>query len=663
MANNNAIWIVLAIILIIVVVPKLNVGNFAVGDTYAEDSNDIIYQTFREGSQCASNFYQSSTLYGKLYISDVTAVVTHVGGNWRWNVEPEYCTANSPYFYAGASIPGTPYAACPPYSDSSTASNSPTSGTLSDALGTYCKTIQQYCIDQNLPSYQAGESAFFDPNTANGIDEIKCNAYCKPSLGTCVMRSDGRYEAQVCTPDGASISHKICLDTCNEGQCTGSEAVYIDIPGLTGLTKGEDVNARPVLKFHEAPKSGQLLTGVIYQNQQQISGPVYGYTNSQGEALLQFKNVQALKGYAQLVVSATVEGITGDQNLDIYFSDAAPVVMDIPSTSETYFYGDSITLPVRLYLGATPLAGIVMIGEIYSDNNLIASDMSTTNSNGTVVFNFYNVQTTGNAELRVTAKNIAGQDKTSISKLTFSGSVLQFKSTTSSYTQPNTQPIKFNVNIQDNLHRAIADSQVNNLTVMASLSNGKITGSSYKYLGSGDYEINVNVNGTGVFLGKLSLLYSGELFVSSTIQIDVSTSSIGVDVSKIPAAATLNSTTNIPFTFTDSTGNLVDPDSITVIISLPSGYQQENLTKSALTRTGVGSYNFNYEFKQVEKHTFDIYGEKSGLSTGRATAGVAVSSSGSNYGPGPGLNFASAQWYLAGIAIVIAVVYLVRRKK
>lgn len=663
MGKNNLIWIIIGILIIFLVLPRLNLNLFAVGDTFEPDSKTLLYQTFRSGSQCSSNFYQSSLNYGKLYLSDVTAVVIYDNGIFKWNVPAEYCMS-SVYFYEGGSIPGTPYASCLPYSDCSTASNFPTSGTKSNGLGAFCKSIQQYCIDENLPSYKAGQSASYDPDVPNGIPEIKCNAYCKPNLGTCVRKADTRWESQICAPEADRIVHKICADECNAGSCTGSEAIYIDISPLSNLVVGEDVNARPTLYFHEAPKSGVTLTGTIYQNQQIIAGPVTGFTDSQGKALLQFKNVQAIKGYAKLVITANIEGLIGTQELDIYFNDIPPIIIDLPSTAGTYYYGSSITIKPTLYLGATPQANIVIIGEIWNNNLIVASDTETTDSSGKVTLDFYNVEALGDAELRVTAKNINNRDKTVVSKMTFSGSVLQFQTTTESYVQPNTQPIKFTVNIQDNLHRWITESQITNLQPIATLSQGQILKSNYKYLGDGDYEISFNVSGTGVFLGKISLEYNGQTYVSPTIQIDVRVSSISIDASKIPASSYINTTETIKFLFADSTGNLIDPDTIDVIISLPSGYQEETLSKADLTRVSLGVYSFSYLFKNVEKHTIDLYGSKEGLAEGHARASIAVSAVGDDFGPGPGFGFGNLQYFIyAGIAILLIIIFFGRKKE
>jgi len=659
---KNANWIIIGILIaIILVLPRLNIGLFGIGDVYMSDSPTLLYQTFRSGSQCASNFYQSSINYGKLYIGDITAIVTYDSGIFRWNVPPEYCTS-SVYFYEGASIPGTPYASCPPYSDASTASNFPSGGVSSDGKGTFCKTIQQYCIDENLPNYKLGQAASYDPDASNGIPEIKCNAYCKPNLGTCVMRTDGRWESQICAPEADRLIHKICLDECNAGSCTGSEAIYIDISPLNNLVIGEDVNAIPTLFFHEAPKSGEELVGTITQNLQIIAGPVTGFTDSQGKAILQFKNVQAVKGFAKILIKADIEGLVGQQEMDIYFDDIPPIMIDLPSTAQTYFYGDSITITPTLYLGATPQPNIVMIGEIWNNGIVISSDTQTTDATGKVNLNFYNVEAFGEAELKITAKNIGGRDKTAISKLTFSGSILKFASTTESYIQTNKEPIKFTVNVQDNQFRWITESQITNFQIISSLSYGQIIASSYKYLGDGDYAISVNVTGTGVFLGKVSFDYLGSNFTSPTIQIDVRVSAISIDTSKIPASSYINFTETIPFSFTDSTGNLIDPDTINVIISLPSGYQEKLLSKSDLTRVSLGVYSFQYTFLQVEKYTFDVYATKESLAEGHARGSTAISGTGTT-GPGPSFGFGNLKYFLyAGIAIFIIIILLGRKK-
>ena len=666
MAKDNTILIIAGIIILFLVLPKIDFSlDFSSGGLfsivgYEPDSKDLIYQTFRSGSQCSSNFYQSHSTYGKLYLSDVTGVVVYDAGTFYWNVPGEYCQS-SIYFYEGASIPGTPYAACLPFPDSSTASNYPSSGTLSDGLGGFCKSIQQYCIDENLPNYQQGQSASYDPNEPNGIPEIKCNAYCKPNLGTCVMRGDGRWESQICRPDGTSIVHKVCVDECDAGVCVGSEAIYIDIEPLSNLVIGEDVNVYPTLLFHDALTPNEELVGTIYQNQQQIAGPVTGFTDSSGVALLQFKNVQAIKGFATLVVTADIEGLTGLQELDIYFDDIPPVVIDFPSTTQTYYFGDSVETTLRLYLGATPQPNIMMVGKIWNEGQVVASDTETTDSNGYVTFNFYDVEAIGPAELRVTVHNIAGRDVEAVSKMVFSGSLLQFETTTSSYIQPNKNPIKYMVNVKDNKYREITLSQITNLHAEATLSNGEIVYSEVQYFGNGDYEASVDVTGTGIFLGRIGFNYLGGDFISPAIQIDVRVTTISVDVSQIPVASMVGITETISFSLVSSTGELIDPDEIEVIITLPTGFEDKTLTKTDLTKVSEGVYSFDYTFNQVEKHTFDIYADKGDYAKGHARASVVVSGvDDDTFGPSIGLG--NLEYILYAVIAFIIFIFFMRRK-
>jgi len=655
--NKNLVWIVLVVIaLALFVLPKFPL--FAVGDVYATDSSKLTYQTFRSGSQCSSNFYQSHSTYGKLYISDVTAVVIYENGGFIWNTPNEYCIP-SVYFYEGASLPGTTYAGCPPYQDASTALNYPSSGTLSDGQGSFCKSIEQYCIDENLPNYQAGQDAYYDPNPSNGIPEIKCNAYCKPNLGTCIMGPDGKWESQICYSDGSHIVHKTCLDECADGECTGSEAIYIDIPPIDNLVIGEDLVVRPILEFHGAPEANEELIGTIYQNQQTIAGPVIGYTNSFGEAIIQFNDIQAIKGFANLVIIADIAGLPGVQDMEIYFDDALPANIFIPSTSGTYHFGDRVEVEVQLLIGGEGYPNNLIKAKIESGGEVVSETTDITDSGGYANLIFPSVEAIDEAIL-IVSSTVNGVEKISTSDMFFSGITILFEPTTESYTQSNKVPVVFFVEAKDALFRDISPELINNLQAITSLTQGTTSNEVIEYLGNGLYQISTDVEGTGVFLGKLAFEYEDIYFESPSIQITVGVVTLSIDTSKIAPLAYIGETETYEISFASSLGFPITPDAVEIIVSLPSGFEEETLTLNDLIKTGEGKYVFDYSFTQVEKHTFDIYLDKEGYTRGSARASVSVTSEEGDFGPGIG---GISKWVWISLAGAIVLFFVMGRRK
>ena len=181
-------------------------------------------------------------------------------------------------------------------------------------------------------------------------------------------------------------------------------------------------------------------------------------------------------------------------------------------------------------------------------------------------------------------------------------------------------------------------------------------------MGSGVYEVSSEVNGTGIFLGRILFNYQGQSFESPSIKIDVESATISVGTNLIPPSTALDTEETLTISFASSAGKALDPDEITIRVSLPSGYEEDVLYLKDLKRISEGTYEFNYLFTQVEKYSFDIVAKKGGFATGNAKATVSVTGSGDT---GPGLGgFGNLEYiFYAAIGLIILFVIISARRK
>lgn len=405
-----------------------------------------------------------------------------------------------------------------------------------------------------------GTFGVIDPSPYNGIDELKCDAYCRSGQRECVVRDDGLNESQHCLLDGSEIEHEICYSGCEEGIC--SPKVRIEFPSVEDHNYGDDINLTTRLLIGDEPySSSTLVTGRIEMGGTSIK-EVSNYTNENGYSTLIFKDIKA-SGFVSLVVSTTIRGIEIEKSTDIFFS----------------------------------------------------------------------------------------------------GTPISFESTTESYTQSNAGNITFLVEITDENYQPVYPELIYDLRADNSLTDGTIIGDKIEYIGSGIYEVNSKVNGTGIFSGRILFTYKGESFESSSINIEVEYSTISVGTNLIDPSATLGTTGSYTIVFTSPTGEKIDPDEITIKISLPTGYQEETLTIDDLIKKDIGTYEFEYSFSEVEKYSFDIYAIKDGFAGGNAKATVAVSGSEGSFGPGPSFGIGNLQWILIGVVILVIIFIIVQVRK
>ena len=419
-------------------------------------------------------------------------------------------------------------------------------------LGTYTYEEGIEIIDD------CGSFDVIDPSPYNGLDELKCDAYCRAGLRECVVRSDGFNESQYCILDGSEIEHEVCYSGCENGICTPQ--VRIEIPSIIDYNYEDDINITVRLLIgDEVYSTSTLMVGRIEMGGASISENS-NYTNENGYTTLRFENVKAA-GFVSLVVSTMIRGIEYQEIKEIFFS----------------------------------------------------------------------------------------------------GMPISFELTTESYTQSNAGNITFLVEVMDTNYRPISPELITDLRADTSLSEGTILGNYINYQGSGIYEVGSEVSGTGVFSGRLLFTYKEVSFESPSINIDVEYVTISVGTSLIKPMAILNTTETYTIMFASPTGELLDPDEITIKVSFPTGYEEDILTIDDLIRIDVGTYEFDYYFSEVEKYSFDIYASKEGFAGGNAKATVSVTGEEGAFGPGPAFGFENLKWVVFGIIVIIAFFLIIKR--
>lgn len=595
--NNTIIWIIGIVILFLVLSPQIDFkGMFAIGD-YSPDSENLVYQV-HEGikliedgciiEQRNSGTYDtylscSTWLYREQedgYIDfsvQGTPFLWHKDGiEWRWIYEMsssifgcqlKYYKTGLWTYLAAVKLDGGRI--IKEISDLYTYTNSDLGLPIKESyigyispdwimrgtcpLGTY--TYEESIIEVD----DCGSFGAVDPFIFNGLDELKCDAYCRAGLRECIVRADGLNESQYCIIDGSEIEHEICYSGCENGICT--ERPMIEISSL------------------------------------------------------------------------------GDHN-----------------------YGDDVAVIIRLFLGEEPYAFNLIIGRLEVGGASISETSNYTNGNGYTTLNFEDVKAGGYVSL-VVSTTIRGIETQETTEIFFSGIPIIFELTTESYSQSNAGNITFLVEVTDAQYQPVHEELVTNLHADTNLSAGTVLGNSITYLGSGIYEVSSEVDGTGVFSGRLLFDYQGESFESPSINIDVEYATISIGTVLIQPLAILETEETFTITFASSLGELIDPDNITIRISLPTGYEEDILTTSDLRRIALGTYEFDYYFSQVEKYSFDIYADKEGFTRGNAKATVSVAGANGWLGPGPGFGFGNLEYVFYAIIILIVLFIIIGRRK
>ena len=178
-----------------------------------------------------------------------------------------------------------------------------------------------------------GDFGVIDPNPYNGINELKCDAYCKVGERECTERADGLNESQVCV-DGSVIDHTICYRGCSNGLCTVKPTMDISLIGDHHY--GDDVKVIVRLLLGEDPYGPALIVGRIEVEGASISETL-NYTDENGYTTLNFEKVEA-GGIATFVASVIIRGVETQETTEIYFS-GVPILFEL--TTESYIQSNA----------------------------------------------------------------------------------------------------------------------------------------------------------------------------------------------------------------------------------------------------------------------------------------------------------------------------------
>lgn len=330
-------------------------------------------------------------------------------------------------------------------------------------------------------------------------------------------------------------------------------------------------------------------------------------------------------------------------------------------TADSYLYGQDASVQASIIVNDKPHQGNLVNGKIIKSGGVISEASAYTDENGVADLVFKNVEGVGDATIQATTVYL-GETKTVTKDIYFGGEAIIFIPTTYSYFQYTTKDVEFNVEIKDAKGRYITPT-TGELTVISTMTNANILSSNAEYIGNGVYRITSDVSGSGLYNGKVNLLYQGVNFESLGINIDVRDVTLEIDTSGITPMATLGDTETIRFTTTSSIGGEVDPDSITIEISYPSGYVTDTLTKSDLTRVSAGAYEFDYTFTEVEKFTFNIFADKEDYTRGTARASVSVAPVVEEAFNPLVFLLTNISWIIGAVLLIIGIIVYRRLKK
>lgn len=293
-------------------------------------------------------------------------------------------------------------------------------------------------------------------------------------------------------------------------------------------------------------------------------------------------------------------------------------------TADSYVFGQDVSVQASMIVNDKPHPGSLINGKIIKDGGVIAETSVYTDDNGVADLVFTNVEGIGDATIQVSTVHL-GEVKTTTEDIYFGGEAIIFTPTTYSYIQYTTKDVEFTIEIKDGKGRYITPT-TGELTVISTMTSANVLSNNVEYIGNGKYRITSDVSGSGLYNGKVNLLYQGVNFESIGISIDIRDVTIDIDTSDITPVATLGNTETIAFYTMSSLGGNIEPDEITIEVSYPGGYITDTLTMNDLTRVNTGSYEFDYTFNEIEKFTFNIYADKEDYTRGTARASVSVAS-------------------------------------
>lgn len=340
-------------------------------------------------------------------------------------------------------------------------------------------------------------------------------------------------------------------------------------------------------------------------------------------------------------------------------------ILSVDTDQVAYSLGEIILVNGSFTEEGIGVASVGVIAQLIRNSAVLSEQQSFTDSLGRVSFQF-NIPSTGETTVKLMVPNYQGLAYGPATKIIqVMGNAITYNVSTFSYTQYSSKGITFLVSMKDARGIDVVPEQIDNLHAVASLSGGKVYSGDITYMGNGLYQVTSNVSGSGKYVGKIAFNFEGLPQSSPVIEINVEPMKVIIDASSIKPGAYLNEPMEYEIKIFDAAGEPLDPDSIFVEISLPSGTKVNTIPFSEITRTGEGLYTFEYTFTEVEKHTFNIYSDYANYSRGSARASIAVSSHGDDFGPGVAGIGTGLTWifYVGGAALVLYFAFKLGRKR
>jgi len=203
----------------------------------------------------------------------------------------------------------------------------------------------------------------------------------------------------------------------------------------------------------------------------------------------------------------------------------------------------------------------------------------------------------------------------------FTGYPIATTVTTKSYVQYEMDNIEFEVRVRDTGGTGLTPVSLSNIQPVATLSQGTVDTITYVHLGEGLYRINAQATGMGTFLGKLQFTYMLKNFESDVIDINIKENKISVGTPDIPPMGIRGEEFEGFIDIFDAKGVRFNPDTIIMTIYYPDGYSTDTMTKDDFTHIGIG-----HTPTQLEKFTFEVKSQSSGITEGFSSTSMAVAS-------------------------------------
>ena len=475
-----------------------------------------------------------------------------------------------------------------------------------------------------------------------GYSTVKCDSNYKPNKKLCVDAT-----LYFTNSDGSVINYEVCGYQCINEACIDCEDGKKRCAQLT--TTNTDIEICQYGEWVEWKDTPATCIGEeVCVNGECISEFFDGQMSCDGhQPQKYYGTTETWEDYGERCIGDCIQGSA------IYaYCESLSITIELSTIEDEYAYGIDLEFEATVFMGENPYSSTVTATIETLEGGVLESISGIPDLNGVVLLKFTEVEASGEVVLKISAGDVEQSHP-----LFFTGISVNLEPTTYSYTQYNSENIKFLVHAEDANYKDIYPEVISNLHVITSLSYGTILNDTIDYLGSGVYEVSSEVEGIGKYYGKLGFTYQGIDYMSEQIEINVEHTIISVGTNLIPPTATLNTEETLTVSFASSIGKALDPDEITITISLPSGYEGEILYMSDLTKIGNGTYEFDYLFTQVEKYSFDIVANKEGVGTGNAKATVSVTGNGG--GPGPAIGFENLELiFYAAIALIILFVII-----